>query len=45
MQTQVFVRVLDQYGLPTPSADMRVFSYRTVTQVAALLQRLAAEDR
>jgi [acyl-carrier-protein] S-malonyltransferase len=45
MQTQVLVRLLDQYGLPTPSADVRLFSYRTVAQVAGLLQRLASEGR
>ncbi|MGC5016822.1 acyltransferase domain-containing protein [Streptosporangium sp. DT93] len=45
MQTQVFVRLLDRYGLPTPTADVRVFSYRTVEQVAELLRRLAARGR
>lgn len=39
--TQAFVRLLDLYGLPTPGAEIRVFSYRTVGQVAGLLQQLA----
>lgn len=39
--TQAFVRLLDLFGLPTPGAEIRVFSYRTVGQVAELLQRLA----
>lgn len=39
--TQAFVRLLDLFGLPTPGPEIRVFSYRTVGQVAELLQRLA----
>lgn len=39
--TQAFVRLLDLFGLPTPGAEIRVFSYRTVGQVAGLLQQLA----
>jgi [acyl-carrier-protein] S-malonyltransferase len=40
--TQAFVRLLDLFGLPTPGAEIRVFSYRTIGQVAGLLQQLAA---
>ncbi|MDI5979859.1 acyltransferase domain-containing protein [Amycolatopsis magusensis] len=42
--TQVFVRLLDLFGLPTPGPEVRVFSFRTVGQVAGLLQQLAAQD-
>ncbi|MGW7201059.1 acyltransferase domain-containing protein [Streptomyces chryseus] len=40
-QTQVFVRLLDRYGLATPSSSVKIASYRTVAEVASLLRQLA----
>lgn len=42
--TQAFVKLLDLFGLPTPGAEIRVFSYRTVGQIAGLLQQLAEQQ-
>jgi [acyl-carrier-protein] S-malonyltransferase len=39
--TQAFVKLLDLFSLPTPGAEIRLFSYRTVGQIAGLLQQLA----
>jgi [acyl-carrier-protein] S-malonyltransferase len=41
--TQAFVKLLDLFSLPTPEAEIRVFSYRTVGQIAGLLQQLAQQ--
>jgi acyl transferase domain-containing protein len=41
--TQAFVKLLDLFSLPTPGAEIRVFSYRTVGQIAGLLQQLAGQ--
>ncbi|MEU3462954.1 acyltransferase domain-containing protein [Streptomyces sp. NPDC006733] len=43
-KTQAIVRLLDQFNLPTPTADRQTFSCRTVEQVAELLEQLAADD-
>jgi len=42
--TQAFVKLLDLFSLPTPGAEIRVFSYRTVGQIAGLLQQLAGQE-
>jgi len=39
-QTQVFVQLLDKYSLPTPTSEVRVFTYRTVPQIVDLLRQL-----
>ncbi|TCO45907.1 acyltransferase domain-containing protein [Actinocrispum wychmicini] len=41
-RTNVFVRLLDTYGLPTPAEEVQVFTYRTVADMAGLLRDLAA---
>ncbi len=41
-QTQVFVKLLNTYDLPTPTESVRLTTYRTVAQVAKLLRELAA---
>jgi [acyl-carrier-protein] S-malonyltransferase len=42
--TQAFVELLGLFHLPTPGAGIRVYSYRTVGQIAGLLQQLAGQE-
>jgi [acyl-carrier-protein] S-malonyltransferase len=42
--TQAFVKLLDLFSLPTPGAEIRVSSYRTVGQITGLLQQLAGQE-
>jgi [acyl-carrier-protein] S-malonyltransferase len=42
--TQAFVKLLDLFRLPTPGAEIRLFSYRTVGQIAGLLEQLAGQE-
>ncbi|MGC0417890.1 acyltransferase domain-containing protein [Embleya sp. AB8] len=43
-QTQIFVKLLDAFALPTPTAEARPTACRTVPEVADLLTRLAVQS-
>lgn len=43
-KTELLVKMLDQYHLPTPTSEIRMRDYNTVPKLAELMHRLAAQD-
>ncbi|WP_107657430.1 acyltransferase domain-containing protein [Nocardia suismassiliense] len=43
-KTELLVRLLDEYRLPTPPAQLRMRDYTTLPKLAGLMEQLAAEQ-
>ncbi|ALG06211.1 acyl transferase domain-containing protein [Kibdelosporangium phytohabitans] len=44
-KTELLVKILDRYGLPTPTSEMRVRDFNTIPKLADLIFRLAERSK